>query len=205
MTNVFNKYKIYHNYVIIGLVSFVAVVFLPFVGSTAEGAIILPTSVSGWLVFLFSKSAVAVINMLLFYCFMEQAKTNVKDNPRYQEANEILHRNKLLNIVYLAPEVWEAKQYKTKGITVIVCSILSAFALTQAILVFDWIAMLSYIFTILLGLCFGVLQMNISEEYWTNDYYYYAKQIEKEFSNDNLSEQRVQELTGTSTEESAGH
>lgn len=186
MQNVFNQYKQYHNYIIIGIVSFISVVFLPFVGSTAVGALVLPSTLGGWLVFLFSKLAVAVINMLLFYCFMEQAKTNVKDNPRYIEANEILQRHKLMNVVYLAPDIWEAKQYKTKGVMVAITSILSAFALTQAILVFDWIAMLSYLFTVIMGLCFGVIQMNVSEEYWTNDYYYYAKQIEKENNNDNV-------------------
>ena len=50
-------------------------------------------------------------------------------------------------------------------------------ALTQAILSFDWMSMLTYLFTIVMGLIFGVLQMKTAEEYWTNEFWQYAQQV----------------------------
>ena len=34
--------------------------------------------------------------------------------------------------------------------------------------------MLTYLFTIIMGLIFGILQMRTAEEYWTNEYLEYA-------------------------------
>ena len=50
-------------------------------------------------------------------------------------------------------------------------------ALTQAILAFDWISFLVYLFTITMGIIFGVLAMKNAENYWTQEYYDYAVQV----------------------------
>ena len=52
-----------------------------------------------------------------------------------------------------------------------ISSILGVFGLTQAILSFDWVAMLTYFFTVVFGLVFGWITMNEVEYYWTNTYY----------------------------------
>jgi hypothetical protein len=39
--------------------------------------------------------------------------------------------------------------------------------------------MLTYFFTILLGVIFGILQMNQTEIYWTEEYYKYALRVDK--------------------------
>lgn len=176
-------YKKWQYYIIIGIVSFVTIFFLPFIGSEVGLAFQLPNTLAGWLVFIVAKLLVAILNMLLFFCFMEQAKINVKDNPKYIEANQILERyGKKEDYVPLGPEEWTKHEYKRKGLTITICSIVSAIGLSQAVLRFDWISMLAYIFIILLGCIFGYLQMNVAEDYWTGQYYDYAKMVEREMA-----------------------
>ena len=51
---------------------------------------------------------------------------------------------------------------------------MSAFVFTNAILTYDWVTCLTYIFILIFGLVFGVLQMKGAEKYWTNEYWQYA-------------------------------
>ena len=128
------------------------------IGTEAGLAWKLPNTLVGWVVYAISKLIVAAINMLLFYCFMEQAKVNVEDHPRYIEANEILLKTTGdKSLLPRSPKEWNSKEYGTKGITVFVTSMLSAIGLTQAVLMFDWVSMLTYLFTIIMGVIFGVI------------------------------------------------
>lgn len=74
-----------------------------------------------------------------------------------------------------SPGKWKAEQYSKKGITIFISSLLSVFALAQAALSFDYVNMLTYLFTILTGLIFGILQMKTAEEYWTTEFLDYAR------------------------------
>lgn len=86
-----------------------------------------------------------------------------------------------------SPHKWVSQQYGKKGTTIFLTTALSSIALTQAILSFDYVSMLTYLFTIIMGLIFGVLQMKTAEDYWTDEYLQYAlmKQAEKERNDDN--------------------
>lgn len=167
-------------YILIGTISFITVFFLPFIGSNVGLKLVLPNTVAGWMVYVASKLLVAVVNILLFHCFMQQAKINVKDHPKYIEANQILNR---YGYTYTAeprgPIEWQLLQYKRKGTWLGVGTLISAIGLSQAILSFSWISMLTYLLIIIFGVIFGILQMNNAEEYWTEEYYEYAKSIQK--------------------------
>lgn len=105
----------------------------------------------------------------------------MRDNEYYIEANEILRRiSNKKEYRPRSPKEWNRKEYGTKSISIALTSILSAVGLTQAVLTFDWISMLTYIFTISMGIIFGVIQMNHAEVYWTGEYWKYAKMCEKE-------------------------
>jgi hypothetical protein len=110
---------------------------------------------------------------------MEQAKINVKSNERYNEAQEILRLQNVKEFIPRSPSAWNKAQYGKKGATIFITTALSTVALTQAILAFDWMSMLTYLFTIVMGLIFGVLQMKTAEEYWTDEFWQYAQQIKK--------------------------
>lgn len=176
----YDKWKQYQYYVIIGIVSLVALFFLPMLGSSAGLAFVLPTTWAGWLVYIVSKLLVATVNILIFHCFNLQAKINVAENPNYLAALDILALYQLEDeAVPRSPAQYNRTVYGKKGVAIFTTSIISAVGLTQAILTFDIVAMLTYFFTILFGVIFGILQMNNAEIYWTNEFYTYAKRIEK--------------------------
>lgn len=176
----YDKWRQFQYYVIIGVTSLVALFFLPMIGSEAGLAWAVPTTVAGWVVYVTSKLLVATINILIFHCFIQQAKINIQDDPKYIEATEILdkafnHDTESLR----SPGEYLRATYGKKGVTIFVTSVLSAVGLTQAVLTFDWISMLTYFFTILMGIIFGILQMNQTEEYWTMEYWKYAKKVKE--------------------------
>ena len=111
---------------------------------------------------------------------MQQAKVNVKDNENYKRARDILIKQKEKEILPKSPNKWNSQQYIKKGSTIFITTGLSTIALTQAILSFDYVSMLTYLFTIVMGLIFGILQMKTAEEYWTDEYLQYALMIERE-------------------------
>lgn len=187
-----DKVKQYIYYLIIGIISFISLVFLPMIGSEIGLGWNLPDTASGWIVWVGVKIIVSVINILIFYSFMQQARLNIKDDEKYKEARSILVKEKIKNVIPSSPAKWNAKQYLTKGVTIFVATGLSTIAFTQAILTFDWISMLTYLFTIIMGLIFGVLQMKTAEEYWTDEYYRYALFVRETNENIRKEEQATQ-------------
>lgn len=166
--------KKYLYYGLVGVISFIILVFLPMLGSQTDIGFSFPNTASGWCIYILSKLVVSVMNVLIFYCFMEQAKVNIKDDPKYVEANQILE--KMFDKKYLprSPKAWNTQQYSTKAVSIFFSTLMSAFVFTNAILTYDWVTALTYIFTLVFGLIFGVLQMKSAEKYWTNEYWQYA-------------------------------
>lgn len=167
-------------YILIGIISFISVAFLPMVGSTVGLGWKLPDTPTGWVVWAISRLIVATINVLIFYSFMEQAKLNVAKDPHYIEATEILLKAKKADHTPRSPQKWQALQYGKRGTKIFISSAMSVVALGQAILSFDWVSMLAYVFTIAMGVVFGVLQMKKAEAYWTDEFYRYALMIKEE-------------------------
>ena len=174
------KAKLWMYYLIIAAVSLIALIFFPMLGSTVGLGWALPTTTVGWIVWATIKALVALINVIIFHCFMCQAKVNIKDNPQYIEARKILKSLETKEIIPMAPGKWTRTQYLHKGTAIGATTAASTVALSQAILTFDWVAMLTYLFTIVMGLIFGVLQMKSAEEYWTEEYYEYALYVQKQ-------------------------
>lgn len=200
-------------YFVIGIISFVSLVFLPMVGSEVGMGWNLPTTPVGWIVWIVTKLIISVINVLIFHSFMCQAKINVKNNENYRKALEMLY--KIAPKVYtpLSPQQWLKKEYRTKAVTIFVTTSLSTVALTQAVLSFDYMAMLTYLFTIILGVVFGIIQMKKAEEYWTQEFYDFAVKFVEDYNSKKTEEQsdvenRQQSLSQsgrTSSEEQTGH
>lgn len=171
-------------YFIIGIISFISLTFLPMIGSEIGLQWSIPNTTVGWIVWIAIKLIVSILNVLIFHCFMCQAKLNIKDNPKYKEAREILQQMKDKEVLPRSPRKWNIEQYGKKGTTIFIGTALGTVALTQAILSFDYVSMLTYLFTIVLGLIFGILQMKNAEEYWTSEYWEYAQMKQKEYNTD---------------------
>ena len=170
-------------YIIIAVISLISVVFLPMVGTTLGLGWKLPDTTAGWVVWGVSRAIVATINVLLFHSFMEQAKLNIKDNEHYKEAREILVKVKKKEHKPKSPAQWNAAQYGKKGTTIFLSSAMSVVAIGQAVLSYEWATALAYLFTLGMGIIFGIMQMKKAETYWTTEYYEYAlmrKRMEEE-------------------------
>lgn len=179
----YNKIRQYYNYGLIGLVSFVALCFFPFLGSEVGMAWLLPTTALSWTIYIVKNLFVAGINMLIFHCFVCQGKINIRDNEKFKEANIILDKCISEHIQQpRSPRQYLTKTYGIKGTAVIICSMLAAVSLTEAILVFDAVALLTYGITLFFGFVTGLLQMAQVEIYWTEEYYNYAKKIERDMA-----------------------
>ena len=102
---------------------------------------------------------------------MEQAKINVKDNEQYKKANEILNRlKKKKDYKPRNPKKWESSQYRTKGITIFLSTAFSTIALTNAILKYDYVSLLTYLLVLIIGVIFGVLQMKQMKKQQTREH-----------------------------------
>lgn len=172
------KWRIYQYYLIIAVVSLIALVFLPMCGSTIGLEWNIPNTIAGWIVYVMSKLLVATINILIFHCFVQQGKLNVRDNKLYKEANEImLLVSKDQEDLPKHPNELIGKLYRSKGITIFLTTLCAAIGLTQAVLTFDLLVMGTYLVTIVLGIIFGIFTMNEVEGIWTEDYWKYAQKV----------------------------
>lgn len=173
-------WRLYQNYIIIALLSIVSVGFLPMLGSSVGLGFMLPDTFAGWMVYITTKTCIVVINILIFDQFVKQGKVNVKDDPRFLEAEKILQEHDKYEEEILPASFYIKKMYKSKMTTTAIFTILGVFGFTHAMLTFDWVSMLSYMFTIAMGLVFGWISMNQSEEIWSEKHYKYAKKVERE-------------------------
>ena len=202
-----DKLKQWMYYFIIGLISLISLFFLPMLGTEIGLSWNIPNTTVGWIVWVVTKVIVAVINILIFHCFMCQAKVNIKDDSNYKKARDILIHQKVKEVQPKSPRRWNVEQYGKKGIAIFLASALSTVALTQALLTFDWVSMLTYLFTIIMGLVFGILQMKTAEEYWTGEYLEYAllrqeQDMEKTIENPAILQQ--EEVANTDTLDNTG-
>lgn len=193
-------------YIIIAVISLISVVFLPMLGTTLGLGWKLPDTTAGWVVWGVSRAIVATINVLLFHSFMEQAKLNIKDNEHYKEARDILMKVNKKEHKPKSPAQWNAAQYGKKGTSIFLSSAMSVVAIGQAVLSYEWATALAFLFTIGMGIIFGIMQMKKAETYWTTEYYEYAlmkKRMEEEQQIAEQSEQtqKTEENAVTTTEE----
>ena len=184
----------YLYYVIIGIFTFIVLVFMPMLGSSIDGGLKLPQGKGAWVMFVITRVLIAVTNIIIFYSFMQQAKLNVRNNKEYIEANKILLRGKnKRERKPMSPKKWEASQYLKKGTTLAIGTVFALFSLSQAILTYKYTDLISYVLLIFLATVFGIFQMKKAEIYWTTEYYRYAKMIEEE----NKPVEEIQEINDT--------
>ena len=168
------QWRAYQYYVLIGLASLISMFVFPFIGSQANLSLNLPNSTAGWIVYVITKLIVAAVSFLIFHCFMEQAKLNVSQNQRYKEAQQILLKAEDKDQIPVSPKVWIKKQYSSKGFGTFMTSLLGSIGLTQAVLTFDWMSLITYTITVIASVGFGFIQMKQMQVWWTTQYWRWA-------------------------------
>ena len=202
-----NKVKHYIYYCLIGILSFLSLAFLPLIGgsSTVVGWNF-PTSTAGWTVWVASRIAVSVLNILIFHCFVKHVDLNGKNNPDRLKAEEILNKHdKQRTKIPLSPEKFFAREYGKKIPTVFLMSVVSLIAFGPMLLVFDFAVFLSYLFTVIMAIVFGILEMKKVESYFTFDllkYAYYVEEIKKVADRHVETTQRLEDVDTISDSDS---
>ena len=175
MDDIRTKLNLNFYYVLIFLLSLmvmtVAPMFSPNVNTDLGVAAIFPHTPVGWAIYICTKLFVGVVNLLLFHCFVKQAKINIKDNEKFIEACKIYEMYHPREYNPRSPKEYFGQLYRKKGIMIFLTSMLSAVVLTNAILQFDLTSFVTYCITILMGIIFGILKMKEVENYWTSEFY----------------------------------
>lgn len=179
-------------YIIIALVTVVFTVFLPLVGSEGDIASHFPTTVMGWIIWSITKLLTAVLNVVIFYCFNEQAEINVKENDKYKEAKVKIGKCKTVKEKQpRSPTKWKTAVYSKKGVIIFITTAGALIGLENMILRWRLDIFLTYIFTIILGLIFGILQMKKAEIYWTEEFPDY---VDKVYSSEYLNKEQKDDI-----------
>ena len=196
-------------YILIAVASFVALTFLPLLGtgSDVDARWDLPKTPKAWAVFITLRLIVSFLNVFIYASFINQGKLNVADSEGYKKANELLKRvKKHKGYVPRSPLKFNTIQYGWKGVTVFASSGAAMIALEQALLNFSYKALLIYASTIAMAIFFGIFQMKKVEIYWSIEYLDYAERevalLEKEEQD---GREVLSQLAGASGEEQAGH
>ena len=197
-----NKYinRSNQNYWIIGVLSATLMFLVPMVGSVAGLGWVLPTTFAGWVVYLVVKAAAVGLNMMIFHHFILQSSVNIADDPNYLEAEQLL-REVMPELDPMSPEEFFGREYKHKGVTLGITTLLSTVCITQAILSFDYITLITHIVVVIFAIFFGIDEMRKCESWWVKDYLIYARwyvnKKQKEKENAEKTYQRNKEVPET--------
>lgn len=193
---------LYLYYILVGILSFVALVFLPFFGSELGMGFTFPTTAAGWVVYVVQQALMSLVNILIFHSFICQSYVNVKDDPNYKEAQKILNSFDTKEYIPMTLQQFNRKEYGKKGVAIFIGTLLGGFALTQAILSYDYVRMLAYLFTIIFGIIFGIYEMKKYELYLTTEYlksalYQQRKRTEEEMAKERHYEEKIDSVFET--------
>jgi len=179
-----NKFKDISYYLIIALISIVVVFVVPLLSGALNGDLgyYFPSTAEGWFIYLTLKIGTAFGNVGIFVMFKLQAKTNVKNDPNFLRAKEILNEVSQRKRMYVprSPREFNGKEYSVKGITVFLTSLLASITITSLIISFDLITFLSCIIATFIAVITGWVTMLKNEIYWTDEYLQYALYVKKE-------------------------
>lgn len=179
------KFEQYAYYLLIGIISFIALAFLPMLTSSFDVGYELPKTKAAWLLWAGSRAAVSILNILIFHCFVKQGNVNTKNDPNRIEAEKILSiATEEEEYKPKSPKKFLFGEYSKKVPSILFSTALSLVAFGEAILKFDPVTFLSYLFTVIMAIVFGVLEMFKVEEYYKVEMLKYAKnhalELEKE-------------------------
>lgn len=176
---------------LIVILSLFMLFFLPFVGTELGMAWVFPNTFAGWVIWIVSNLCSALLNGLLFHFFIKQGKINIKDNPDYLAANELLGEYGPEDCdIPRSPRQYHQGVYGKKGASLIVFSVLGAISFSSAFLAFNAMKFLAQLFTLIMGLVFGFSSMKSEEEFWTSEYPRYARKRVKEIQEEKTKQHK---------------
>lgn len=169
-------FKQYTYYMLIGLASFIALVFLPLLSSEIEAGFDLPQTSTAWIIWISSRVAASLLNMLIYHCFIRQGDLNTKNNEERRRAEAILNESREnKGEIPLSPKRFFIREYTRKLPSIFLMTALTLIAFGPAILRFDLVVFASYLGTTIMAIICGILEMKKVETYYTEELIKYAK------------------------------
>lgn len=166
----------YLYYIMCAVLCTLVLIFVPMLTSPGITlAMLFPTTTAGWIVWGISKGATVGLNLMILHCLVQQGKVNVKDNPRYLEARDMMMRVEKKEEIPLSPAQHYARVYGKKMTTLSITTLLSLIGFGSAIIVFSLSTFIAQLISIIIAVSFGLFQMKQEEEWWVVDYFRYAK------------------------------
>lgn len=190
-----DKVRQYLYYILIGVISFLALAFLPMLGSSQDISWGLPQTSAAWAVWIMSRIAASVLNVLIYHCFIRQGELNTRQNEDRQKAEKMLNKlDKNKEKKPIGPAKFLARQYIRKVPMIAASTFLSLLAFGPALLVFDFVVLIAYLFGVIISIVFGILEMKHVEEYYTVGLLEYA---EWKVQNEEYNNKTVDEVQGS--------
>ena len=168
-------------YMVICVILLLVTVLIPFLAggiNAQDFNYYIPKTVGGWIIFWAIRLGTVVGNITVYGLFKAQAKTNVKDDPAYLKACELLNKlNGEEGFIPISPKQKAAKDWTTKGVFMTITTAAESIVIGTLIFNFDIVTFVSCISSSITAVLFGVVQMVKDEIYWTEDYLLYAEYV----------------------------
>lgn len=175
-----NKLKIYTYYILIAGISIISLTVIPLLQSSINASFQFPRTAAAWILWIGSRLCVTILNLLIFHCFICQADLNTQENESRKQAEELLALVKQQKEgPPLSKREFLEGEYRHKVPTLTLSTICSLVAFGPAVLMFDVTTFLTYLFTVIMAVVFGVIEMFKVETYYTVEYLRYAKYVKE--------------------------
>ena len=176
-----DAFKAVAYYMVIGIILLLVTMLIPFLAggiNAQDFNYYIPSTTEGWVIFWVIRAGTVVGNITVYALFKLQAKTNVKNDPAYIKACELL--NKLSGqegFIPMSPSKKAAKDWTTKGIFMVITTASESIVIGTLIFNFDIVTFISCLSSSITAVLFGVVQMIKDEVYWTEEYLLYAEYV----------------------------
>ena len=167
-------------YILTALLSIISLVVFPMLDNsklTFRDAF--PNTPTAWILWILERVLIVFMNIMIMSNFILQAKKNVKDDPNYIKAREILNRNKPKDYKPRSPSQFLTKMYLHKSITLTISTLASLIAIGEAAINYNYLLLIATAVTLIIAITFGYISMKAAEEYWTGEYLDYAIMVEE--------------------------
>lgn len=175
----FKEYlRLYTYYILIGILSIASTVIFPIISVDIDISTTFPQDSTGWVMYIIIRTLIMIMNMLIFSLFIQQAKVNVRNEVNYKKAIELLGKYKPKEYSPRSAKQFLSREYLRKGICLMITSVASLFVIGSALFKYDYMLLIATVFTVIISIVFGIIEMKKVELYYTTEYLDYAQSLE---------------------------
>lgn len=174
------------NGIAVVILTLVATLLVPLLGSYATGKALYPETTIGWIIYFTSAIAVALCSLMIYLALHNQGKLNVKDEEEYIKAKELHLKNfERMNgkeIIPVDPFKWEKVTKIKKGIFQTLGIFLGLLGFGLAFLTWNNTQFISSCISIVMALSFGLVHMGDVERMFTEGWLEWELYVEKKLN-----------------------